>query len=266
MITRALTFLVLLVVVVCAVSSAEGQQQRSQPVDTQDDESLSPLMRAASRGRVNEVRRLLKDGANVNERDDLGLTALTLAAVSDQLDIVRILLDAGADPNALGGMTHPRVVITPLIAAMSRRNKRRLEIVDTLIAAGAKVNPPPAYGESPLVHAATQHDLEMLKALLERGADVNWANEIGHSALVTTLTDGNGPDLRVLKLLLDSGADPNKPRIWAGNDCVSPLEYLNGWLRNSITKDQARLEARRLLMQHGAKIYRTKARVTGCYR
>jgi len=256
------------VVLVCSVSSATPQQQRSKPVDTQEqisDDSLPPLMRAALHGRVDEVRRLLNAGANVNERDDLGLTALMLAAGADQLDVVKILLEAGADPNALGGMTHPRIILTPLITAMSPRNKRRLEIMDTLIAAGAKVNPPPSYGESPLVHAVTQKDLEMLKALLERGADVNWANEIGHSALVTTLTDGNGPDLRVLKLLLDSGADPNKPRLWVGNDCVSSLEYLTGWLRNSGAKDHARLEARRLLIQYGGKKYKTRARITGCY-
>jgi len=267
MILRAITVFLLLMVV-CGVSPATAQQQPGQPAVTQEqitDESLPPLMRAAWQGRVDEVRRLLKDGANVNERADLGFTALTIAAGGDHLDIVKILLDAGADPNALAGMTHPRVIITPLIAAMSPRNKRRLEIMDTLIAAGAKVNPPASFGESPLVNAVTRHDLEMMKALLNRGADVNWANEIGQSALVRALGDSNGPDLSVLRLLLDSGADSNKPRIWAGNDCVSPLEYLNGWLKYSRTKDQARLEARRLLIQYGAKKYRTRARVTGCY-
>ena len=268
MIPRAITLFFLAVVVLCSVSCAAAQQQRPEPAVTQEqlsDESLPPLMRAAGRGGVDEVRRLLKAGANVNERADLGFTALTVAAGGDHLEIVKILLAAGADPNALAGMTHPRMIMTPLIAAMSPRNKRRLEIMDTLIAAGAKVNPPPSFGESPLMNAVTQHDLEMIKALLDRGADVNWANEIGHSALVSVLTDSNGPDLKVLRLLLRSGADANKPRLWAGNDCVSLLEYLNGWLRYSKTKDQARLEARRLLIQHGAKKYTTRARVTGCY-
>jgi uncharacterized protein len=267
MIPRAITFFFLHVVVVCGFGCAKAQQQRPEPAVTQEeisDESMPPLMRAAGQGRVDEVRRLLKNGANVDKRAELGVTALMVAAGGDHPDIVKILLDAGADPNALAGMTHPRIIITPLIIAMNPRNKKRLEIMDCLIAAGAKVNPPASFYESPLIDAVTKHDLEMIKALLDRGADVNWANEIGHSALVRALTDGNGPDLSVIKLLLDCGADPNKPRIQAGTDCISTLEYLDGWLRGSKTKLQARLEARRLLIEYGAKKYRTRVHATGC--
>ena len=32
----------------------------------------------------------------------------------------------------------------------------------------------------------------------------------------------------MIKLLLEVGADPNRPRRWVGDDCVSLLEYLDG--------------------------------------
>ncbi len=57
------------------------------------------------------------------------------------------------------------------------------------------MNPPPSFPESVLDVAVQERDLEMIKALLKRRADVNWENEIGTTPLVNALTDGNGPDL-----------------------------------------------------------------------
>ena len=260
--------LCLYVAMVCSATSAAAQTQDPERKPTEEEiaEALPPLMRAAWNGRVEEVRRLLKEGANVNETISLlGYTPLLFAAERGHLDVIKVLLDAGADPNGVADMGHPRVIISPLITAMSRRNKKRLETIDMLIAAGAKVNSSTAL-QSPLGNALSNRDVEMIRAFLDRGADVNWPeDEFGRTALVTAILavqDGSGPDVRVVQLLLDAGANPNKPRIWAGDHCVSILEYLIGWSR---TPDQAQLETRRLLVQHGAKIYRRKAGVDGCY-
>jgi ankyrin repeat protein len=219
-------------------------------------------MRAARSGRLDEVRSLLSAGAGVNEKGFIGHTALTFAAGAGHLEIVKALLDAGADPNAAGGMGHPRVTISVLTAAMNRQNKNRMEVLDTLIAAGAKVNPPRSFPESPLDVAVRKGDLEMMSALLERGADVNWENEIGATPLVTALTDGSGPDVGAVRLLLKAGANPNRPRLWVGNDCVSLLGYLDGWLKAS--RDKSREEVGRLLRRYGAKTYRAKSHGKPC--
>ena len=104
-------------------------------------------------------------------------------------------------------MSHPRIIITVLTAAMSRRNKNRMEVVDALIAAGARVNPPPSFPESPLDFAVRERDLEIVRALLARGADVNWENPNGATPLVTAFADANGVDVGVIRLLLEAGAD-----------------------------------------------------------
>ncbi|XP_008758018.1 mitochondrial disaggregase isoform X1 [Rattus norvegicus] len=57
------------------------------------------LMEAARANNVQEVRRLLSEGADVNARHKLGWTALMVAAISHNESVVQVLLAAGADPN-----------------------------------------------------------------------------------------------------------------------------------------------------------------------
>ena len=161
-------------------------------------------MRASGSGRLDEVRSLVKAGANVNEKDgSLGFTALMLAAGAGHLEVVKALLEAGADPNAAGGLTHAGF-FSALTAAMARRNKSRVELIDALIAGGAKVNPPRWFPESPLDAAVRERDLELIEALLERGADVNWENETGRAPLGTAVTSAER-DVDVIGSLLRAG-------------------------------------------------------------
>src|SRR5713101_4478341 len=57
------------------------------------------LITAAQYGDTEELERLLKAGADPNERNEGGETALMWAALAGNRNMVRRLLDSGSDPN-----------------------------------------------------------------------------------------------------------------------------------------------------------------------
>lgn len=213
------------------------------------EEGLTPLMRAAAAGRISAVRHLLNKGAEVNE-SSIGITALMLAAGGGHLEVVKVLLAAGADPNAGVGVAHAPS-FSVLTMAMNRGNNNWTEVLDALIVAGARVNPARDFQISPLIYAIEQRDVMLIKALLERGADVNW----GQGAPLSAAVRVGEPDVGIVRVLLAAGADPNLPRISTdGENEITLLRYLEEWLDMSRdVKDEAREEIVRLLKQAGAR-------------
>lgn len=222
----------------------------------------TPLMRAAEEGHLAEVRRLLRKGANVNAKiEELGgLDALMLAARRGHLEVVKVLLKAGADPNSSGGM-HGLGFFSPLTLAMNRENKNKLQMIDTLIAGGARLNPPTSFHESPLDTAIHENDIELVRALLKRGSDVNWESKFGSTPLASAVTTGER-NVNIVRLLLDAGADPNKPRIWAGDDCVSLLKWLDD--EQSVEQNPVAAEMKLLIVRAGARSYTKKSNNEPC--
>ena len=225
---------------------------------------LPPLLRAAEAGRTNEVRRLIESGADVNEQSSElgGLTPLMLAAMRGHLDTVKFLLKAGADPNASGGVAHVGFW-TPLLMAVRSKSKNKLVVIDTLIAGGAQLNPPPSDAESPLDAAILKNDIAMIRALLKRGSDVNWQDEFGDTPLVTAITNGNRT-AAVVSFLLEAGADPNKPVMWNGEECESILKYLNEYQKMAPAPDRVMNQIRQLIIQAGGKSSTKKSRGELC--
>ena len=148
---------------------------------------------------VENVRRLLAEGVDVNHRNASGDTLLHQVVVplsleeAERLEIIEFLLAEGADPNLAG-----RYGETPLHRAASRRGNA--PAVAALLDGGADTEATTEDGRTPL-HGAVG-DAEVLGVLLDRGADTDVIDEFGRPPLAYA-------NLETAQLLLDAGADPD---------------------------------------------------------
>ncbi|KAK3389389.1 ankyrin repeat-containing domain protein [Podospora didyma] len=151
-----------------------------------------PITAAAAKGHVQIVRMLLRTGADANVMGGhRGVTCLEAAVESRSMESFRVVLEAGADPNIRGhGMTD---IAKDLIQRRADPN-RYLYMTD----------------ESPFTEAVKQAcerdkgDLELVKLLMEKDADINIGNGL---ALYWAATCEGDENENVLRFLAESGAD-----------------------------------------------------------
>jgi len=152
------------------------------------------LVEAAQAQNREVVRTLLEQHVDVNTPRGDGATALHWAAYWDDAVIADLLLRAGANVNAANDLG-----VTPLALASSS------SMASTLLAAGANPNIVTSTGASPLMAAARRGQADMVRALLEHGADVNAKENVrGQTALMWAVSERH-PD--VVRMLLEHGAD-----------------------------------------------------------
>jgi quinoprotein dehydrogenase-associated probable ABC transporter substrate-binding protein len=83
-----------------------------------------------------------------------------------------------------------------------------LDRVKFVVGKGADVNQPDNQGWTPLISAARQRHDDMIKLLIELGADVNLAKSDGTTPLIAAASRDHVPSIKVL---LEHGADIEKP-------------------------------------------------------
>jgi ankyrin repeat protein len=161
---------------------------------------FTALMFAARQGSLDAAKALADAGADLNVQDPDGTPALTVAIVNGHHDVARLLLERGANPDV-----PDNAGMTPLYAAVElhttemypeRRPLRRPSgplgtrgLIALLIAKGAQPDPPLrtvtlrwgrrrgpgdaalAEGATPLMRAARFADVEVMRLLLDAGAN-----------------------------------------------------------------------------------------------
>lgn len=186
---------------------------------------------AALNGWVWLAERWLAEGGAVDAPDEHGQTALKVALDHGQMDLAQFLYERGADMLSTNSIGY-----TPLHAAAGHG---ALELLKTWCAAGGAVNVVTPSGETPLsrslpqypeiallllahgaeVHAQVDRDnvkgytplhlaaqgghLEVVRALLERGANLEARNEHRDTPLILAARGGH---MEVVRFLLERGA------------------------------------------------------------
>ncbi len=159
---------------------------------------LTALHFAAREGQIESVRVLIEAGADLDIGDDFETNALVLATLNGYLDIAGLLLEAGADPNVadkygrtvlfvatdLNTLDHnprppPRMQseLSPIdLVRLALANGAEVDVplkskLPKWCAQGCTHNPILVEGATALLRAAMSGDVEIVKILLEAGAD-----------------------------------------------------------------------------------------------
>ncbi|MGL6076942.1 MAG: ankyrin repeat domain-containing protein [Fimbriiglobus sp.] len=174
--------------------------------------AVNDLSIAATNGKLKELKLLLEAGAAINEvAKPSGRNALHSAALAGQLKCVEHLIAAGADLNAIDsdGMT-------ALMDACHLGKVKGSAGAMMLIQAGADVRCVRSGDKmTALKFAVKTCTPEVIRALIQKGAEVDGPEGAGMTALMLAARENN---VEALRILVDNGADLSIPCSipWAG--------------------------------------------------
>ncbi|TRY66204.1 hypothetical protein DNTS_028314 [Danionella cerebrum] len=175
--------------------------------DALSDSGMSAVCYAAASGHLNILRMLFQIGAKVDQVDRSGQCALVHAALHGHSPVIQSLLGIDWSPDehidrtlksralqqgftAASSMGHTQVLGDLL--ALENELELQIDAFDTL------------WGETALTAAAGRGKAEVLRFLLDRGAQVQQPNRRGACALYCAIRHGHR---QLAEMLLERGAD-----------------------------------------------------------
>jgi ankyrin len=231
---------------------------------------LTALMEAARENSIEAARALLKGGAKTDIKNPNGLTAMNIAVANAHFDLANLLLENGADPSDGSLMEAVDVRHATFVRpANSPDQLTALDFINRLLAHGAKPDSPmggampekKALGGSPTVpvdatalyRAGKSADFDVMRLLLDEGADAKHALKDGTTPLMAAAGIGEEPAgfgaevppkpaemTEVLKLYLEHGADVNA----ADKNGMTALHYAAQRGSNPVVQFLANLGAK----------------------
>ena len=147
------------------------------------------------------LKRLLSEGADPNHRVEWcndGSPTLHQWALYAYVEAVQFLLDHGADINILDNKGRSALEYATGALNWSKTSKAE-QVVKLIIQAGADVNVKSTLGFTPLMWAAQAGNLKITKLLIEKGVNVDDTNNDGNNALHYARNPGYKPASTVKK-------------------------------------------------------------------
>jgi ankyrin repeat protein len=158
---------------------------------------MTPLLLAARQGHLAAAQALVEGGADVNECAADDTSPLLIALVNGHYDLGRMLLDRGADPSLADANGRG-----PLFSVIDLRNAQWSQIPPPKLSQAEHM----AMIET-LVEAGADLEQAIEDKVAHRGSfDMRWTNFTGGTPFLRAAWNG---DIEVMRFLLDHGADPN---------------------------------------------------------
>lgn len=226
------------------LESVELLLRKGADIDARDTDGNSVLHHAASSGHLPVVHRLAEESHCMTAANKKGHTALHLATMMGHTEIVSFLIEnishVPAQSNEglvilglaaeSGSSTTLQLLLAKFPAQLSVEAisslfreailGRNLNTVRLLLERGANVNHAGNYGRRALHYAALTGQRDIGKFLLDNGADINARTWHEHTALSTAAAHGHKD---IAELFLDNGAKVFEPRRppWSENPLVA---------------------------------------------
>lgn len=183
---------------------------------------------------VEEVKKAISNGVNINNKNDRGETPLIQAIHLQDYDVVETLLEAGADVNARD--CHGQ---TPLIVAVTRAD---IEMVRILLDMEPDIHVKDYHGYTALMWAK-----EKKTGNVRRGSGISWVkiNKKTEKGIIPLLINAelsyaiDENDLETVKQAIKDGASVNEKNV-----CGIPPLCLAAWGHGNIEVVKALLQAK----------------------
>lgn len=172
---------------------------RKADVNARSEDGSTALLWAAHWNDVSTAELLIRAHADANLANEFGMTPLSRACTNGSAALVELLLNAGANPNAR--------IATGETPIMTCAGTGSADAVRLLIANGADINAKePSQNQSALMWAASERHPNVVRLLLEAGANAQAHTKKGFTALHFAAREG---DIDTVRQLLASGMSVN---------------------------------------------------------
>lgn len=240
-------------------------------LDAHNRDGRTPLYVAIWKGNAEVAKLLVKYGANVNDNYERNRTPLHIAIGRKQLEIARLLIKNGASVNAKTN-NHGKDDLTPMHLAIFADT---LEFIELLANHGAIIDERESTeGHTPLHFAALYGNKSIIRALVDKGQNIEDTDNNGRTALFLATRQyteaENDSRIEVIKYLIDelkadiTRRDNNNNTVLfpAANNCPGKVvkliigQYVENFGRNKLKsfvdyKNKAGIDALDIALNSG---------------
>lgn len=190
-------------------------------IDQQVNGGYTPLYIAMEYGHFDVARFLISKGADLNAKvvnktkirlyREYKYTLIDIATMKGKIDIVKFIMDYGVSP----------VIPEKLLyLAIEEGHLNIVQLLLPMVDVNVKIQ-----SDNSLIHIAARYGKDdIVRLLIENGADVNILDGYNRTPLISALMSARSKHKKTIRLLLNSGADATKYSTVGKNSLIYAVE------------------------------------------